>query len=192
MRTKIIIYISALAGCLWTGGTASFAQSRHFGYIQPRTIVLKEIPGDSLHVELSFAWDYKAALKPFSEETIMPQLINGDKEYNFPLFQVKGKNRRKLDDRQAILARVPELDTLDEYVYTDTIPFYPWMIKADLQLIGYTTEYRVKVGSPGSRILPAKIELLPRIRYDMRPVPNYIMPEAEPIKNRMETGTAKI
>lgn len=192
MKTKTIIYISAFIGCSFLGESASFAQNRHFAYIQPHTIVLKEIPGDSLKVELSFVWDHLSALKPFSEDVIIPQLINGKKEYNFPPFLVKGKKRRRLDDRQTILERLPRTDNTDEYIYSGTIPFQPWMIKADFQLVGYSTTYRTKPASPGKRIFPAKIELLPRIRYVMRPLANYITPQAEPIKNRMETGTAKI
>lgn len=186
MKTKYIIYVLGLLVA-----QQATAQSTGKEYVTPSQVELRET-GDNLQVKMDLTPGGKA-VKKMERVTVTPMLLGSAGESQ-PLepFVLSGKSRRKLEIRKARLKRQATLPEQKAYIYNKEFPFQPWMEEARLMIdISKTGCANCPAGSTLVHI-PAIVKLAPRKPYVMRPLPNFVTPDAEPIKNRAETGSARI
>ena len=186
MKTKCLIYALSLLA-----GQAVMAQSVKKEYMTASQVILRET-GDSLRVSLRLAPGEKAVKK--MEKVKVTPILSGSAGESHALepFVLYGKSRRKLEIRNAKLQGRTIAQEQKVYIYDNEFPFQTWMEKARLVIeISKTGCANCPQGSAKIRI-PAIVELAPKEPYVMRPLPNFVSPEAEPIKNRVETGSARI
>lgn len=128
--------------------------------------------------------------------TITPLLMDdAGNTYTFSSFFVDGKIRARATYRDALLRNktVSRKDfETTEYIYKERLSLAPWMKHSKLVLKAVCD--CCGKNAPGS-LATVKDSLtfdLPAQRYVMHPQSNFITPEAEPIKRRMESGNAKL
>lgn len=186
MNTKYFIYALAL----FTTQTV-WAQNVDKEYITPSEVAIREM-GDRLQVSLKLTPGGKA-MKKMEKVKVTPSIVGSTGEsQSLEPFMLYGKSRRKIEIRNAKLQKRTAPKEKKVYVYDVDFPFQPWMEKAKLVVdLSKTSCANCPEGNTRVQI-PVLVELAPREPYVMKPMPNFIMPEAEPIKNRAETGSARI
>ena len=188
MKKKSIIYALVTGGMLLC---VSAVSAQRTAYVTAREVFLREV-GDSLEVSLRLTAG-KGEVGKMQSVTVTPLLRGSDGESRpFPSFVLQGKSRRKLAVRQFMLDGRPAPKMLNEYFYKGGFLFESWMEEAQLVLdVRQTGCANCPVGATKVHI-PCVVELIPKVPYTMRPLANFIMPDAEPIKNRAQMGTARI
>lgn len=169
----------------------AFAQNEEKGYIASSQVTLRETEsGLQIDVKLTPG---KGAVGKMGKVIVTPTLVGcGGELYTLEPFVLYGKNRQKLEIRKAMLNKQLPPQEINEYNYKGEVPFQQWMEEAKLVLdVSETGCADCLIGHTELQ-LPTTIELMPKVPYVMRPVVNFITPDAEPIKNRAETGNARI
>lgn len=169
----------------------TFAQSAEEGYIISSQTMLREV-GSNLLIDLKLTLE-KEAIRKMEKVTVTPILIGNTGElYTLEPFVLYGKKRQKIEIRKATLNKQLAPQKIKEYSYSDEIPFQLWMEEAKLVIdVSKTGCANCPAGHTEIQI-PTLVELIPKVPYVMKPMPNFVMPDAEPIKNRAEVGNARI
>lgn len=168
-----------------------FAQNAAEEYVTSSQVMLREIKSN-LQINLKLI-PGKSAIGKMEKVTVTPTLVGNDGElHTLEPFVLYGKSRLKLEIRKSKLNKTLAPPETKEYSYNGEIPFQLWMEKAQLVLdVNKTSCANCPSGHTMIQI-PATVELIPKVPYVMQPVANFVMPDAEPIKNRAETGNARI
>lgn len=128
--------------------------------------------------------------------TITPLLSDDSgNTYAFSPFVVEGKIRAKVSYRKALLegSAMPRKGARsDEYSYKERISLVSWMRNSKLVVKSVCDCCGKNAPGTFSIIADSLVFDLPAHRYVVRPRTNFVVPEAEPIKRRMESGNAKL
>lgn len=149
--------------------------------------------GDSLLLDMTISL---ADVKPGSMEriTVTPLIMDSlGNSIALHSFFIDGKIRTRASYRDALLDKQKtKPDYKKEYHYTEQLLLLPWMERAGLVVKG-SVDCCGNNESSYFRTIADRIDYnLPAQRYAMRPQVNFITPDAEPIKNRVESGSAKL
>lgn len=194
MNMKKLYPINLLGVGLLLCHTLTFAQNGKLEQIKPSGVQLKEV-SNTLQVEMKLMVD-GINLGKMEQMTVTPKLVGASGEhYDLSSFVIAGKMKQRYDSRSALLRKKQLPSYLSEYTYSERIPFAEWMENAKLVLDGRITGCGNSLSGSSARVIADKVMVEPKTppaSYVMKPFVNYVIPEAEPIKLRAETGSAKI
>lgn len=149
--------------------------------------------GDSLLVNLVVdVSDVRPGkMERISITPLLVDTLGGGVELN--TFFIDGKMRERVIYRDAILNRKRIiLVSQKKYVYKESFAFLPWMETAQLRIRSSVDCCGGNTTSHFKTLADSITYDLPSHRYEVKPKVNFLVPDAEPIKNRMERGSAKL
>lgn len=128
--------------------------------------------------------------------TITPMLTDDfGNTYEFNPLVVDGKRRSRVAYREALLGgkEVSRKERRsEEYSYRERLPLAAWMKNSRLVLKSVCDCCGKNAPGTISTIADSLEFELPAHRYVVRPRTNFVVPEAEPIKRRVESGNARL
>lgn len=128
--------------------------------------------------------------------TITPMLTDDfGNTYEFNPLVVDGKRRSRVAYREALLGgkEVSRKERRsEEYSYRERLPLVAWMKNSRLVLKSVCDCCGKNAPGTISTIADSLEFELPAHRYVVRPRTNFVVPEAEPIKRRVESGNARL
>lgn len=158
-------------------------------------VTFKGTTEDSLLMDMTLS-TASMKLGKMDRVTITPMLMdNSGNTYEFKPFFVDGKTRAKVTYRNALLqgkAVSRKESHSKEYIYKERLSLASWMKDSKLVLKSICSCCGKNASGSFSVIADSLVFDLPAQRYTMHPLGNFVVPEAEPIKRRMESGNAKL
>jgi outer membrane protein OmpA-like peptidoglycan-associated protein len=153
-----------------------------------------ELSKDQTQLQVSLIVDIANASVPSREALVLtPVVKTKEKTFEFPPIAVQGRNHSKVNERTqafggALSYKTPQLTIMSDEKensqtrYVSLTKFEPWMKEAQLELCEEThgcagCTANKKCYSLGENLIG-------------EPVPNFITPKAEEVKNREKTGKA--
>lgn len=164
--------------------------------VNPRELSQK---GDSLYINIDVDF-IGLAIEDDRSLSLVPLLINKEKEVELPQILINGRDRHKIYERQISLKKV-DSDHIYSVIKADkkqerqlnynlALPFEDWMVEARLDL-------KEDLCGCGGHVQQIAIDkLIPTVlmegeaRYDVKPLLSFVRPGVEEVKKRSEQREA--